>query len=116
MIYQDINGKYLPEDSQPLNNNEYKVNPLKYNPHMSTRYINVIKKSDDDTVQKNLPELYKRREECCGCTACYAICPVKAICMRPDEEGFLYPVIDSKKCIRCYKCQNISPLKMSSYK
>ena len=33
---------------------------------------------------KELPILYKRKEECCGCTACYAICPKEAISMVED--------------------------------
>lgn len=37
---------------------------------------------------KEVPVLYKRKEECCGCTACYAICPKEAISMVEDEEGF----------------------------
>ena len=46
---------------------------------------------------KTSPILYKRKEECCGCTACYASCPRDAIAMMPDEEGFEYPVIDYNK-------------------
>lgn len=53
---------------------------------------------------KDLPVLYETKEQCCGCTACYAGCPVHAIEMKPDTEGFFYPVIDDKKCIRCYHC------------
>lgn len=48
--------------------------------------------------------LYREKENCCGCTACYAICPTNSICMKEDEEGFLYPIIDEQKCIRCRKC------------
>lgn len=33
---------------------------------------------------KEAPVLYKRKEECCGCTACYAICPKEAISMVED--------------------------------
>lgn len=45
------------------------------------------------------------KEDCCGCTACYATCPSNAISMQPDkEEGFLYPVVDDSKCIYCGKC------------
>ena len=44
------------------------------------------------------------KNECCGCTACFQICPVGAISMTGDEEGFLYPEIDEKKCINCRKC------------
>ena len=40
-------------------------------------------------VEKEVPVLYKRKEECCGCTACYAICPKEAISMVEDEEGFV---------------------------
>ena len=46
---------------------------------------------------RELPVLYKRKEECCGCTACYAICPQEAISMVEDEEGFEYPQIDENK-------------------
>ena len=49
---------------------------------------------------REIPVLYKRKEECCGCTACYASCPQNAISMVVDEEGFEYPQIDVNKCIR----------------
>lgn len=60
---------------------------------------------------KNVPILYTRKEECCGCTACYSICPKNAINMIEDEEGFEYPKIASEKCIRCHLCIKICPLK-----
>lgn len=55
--------------------------------------------------QENVSVL--RADECCGCTACYASCPVKAIEMRPDFEGFLYPSIDVGKCIDCGLCLKV---------
>lgn len=61
--------------------------------------------------QKEVPVLYKSKAECCGCSACYAVCSVHAISMKPDEEGFLYPVINSEKCIRCYQCTKICAFK-----
>ncbi len=63
---------------------------------------------------KDIPILYKRKEECCGCTACYAICAVHAIEMLPDEESFLYPKVDSEKCVRCYMCLKVCPFKITS--
>ena len=39
------------------------------------------------------PVLFKEKRECCGCYACYSICPQKAIEMKKDEEGFFYPEI-----------------------
>lgn len=41
--------------------------------------------------------------DCYGCRACKEICPVGAITMVPDKEGFLYPVAD-EKCINCGAC------------
>lgn len=49
-------------------------------------------------------ELYFDKSQCTGCTACFSICPMKAITMKEDLEGFLYPIIDSAKCIECGKC------------
>ena len=74
--------------------------------------------SNDPTTIRNMesndthvPVLYERKEDCCGCTACYAICPKEAIDMIEDEEGFLYPSIDAEKCIRCQMCIKICPIK-----
>ena len=39
------------------------------------------------------------------------ICPVGAIAMKRDEEGFLYPEIDQKTCIRCGKCDSFCSFK-----
>ena len=46
-------------------------------------------------------------QECCGCTACQSICPQDAISMKPDDLGFLYPVIDKSKCSRCNLCSKV---------
>lgn len=65
------------------------------------------------TFQKIIPTLYERKEDCCGCTACYAICPQQAIKMVEDEEGFEYPKIDEKMCIGCGMCLKVCPIKAS---
>ena len=62
-------------------------------------------------LEREIPVLYKRKEECCGCTACYAICPKEAISMVEDEEGFEYPQIDENKCVRCHQCIKVCPIK-----
>ncbi len=46
---------------------------------------------------------------CTGCSACYNVCPVKAIEMKPDSEGFIFPTIDSEKCINCGLCYDRCP-------
>lgn len=141
MVYQDKKGKWLDVNQQPR-----PEKPRKYNPHQSTRYKNVVlgengvaKSYDANSggikeTDKILPELYNRREDCCGCGACYSVCPTRkffendgegsmgqfgekyllphgAIYMEEDEEGFLYPVIDASLCIRCYKCEKVCPIK-----
>ena len=50
-----------------------------------------------------------RKEDCCGCGACNNICPVNAIYMDWDEEGFLYPHINMEKCILCEQCVQVCP-------
>lgn len=62
-------------------------------------------------IDKPIPMLYESKKDCCGCTACYAICPTSSILMVEDEEGFLYPLIDKEKCIRCEMCLRVCPIK-----
>lgn len=50
------------------------------------------------------------KSKCCGCSACYSVCPVKCIEMKADEEGFLYPEIHRTKCIGCHRCENACPI------
>ena len=45
--------------------------------------------------------------DCCGCTACASICSHNAIEMQPDTLGFLYPVVDTNKCVNCGLCDNV---------
>lgn len=55
-------------------------------------------------MKRKIPVLYKRKEECCGCTACYAICPKDAIDMIEDEEGFEYRKLMKINVACCYQC------------
>lgn len=66
--------------------------------------------------KKKFPILFNNKSECCGCSACFAICPVRAITMSPDEEGFLYPTIDYEKCICCYRCISACAFKVDRSK
>lgn len=62
-------------------------------------------------MEKEIPILFTKKEECCGCAACYAICPVTAIEMILDAEGFEYPEIDGEKCVRCGMCIEVCGFK-----
>ena len=46
----------------------------------------------------------KTKDQCSGCSACVNICPKHCISMLPDNEGFIYPVIDKEKCVHCGLC------------
>lgn len=52
-------------------------------------------------------EIIQNVNQCCGCGACYNICPSGAISMLQNEEGFLYPFIDENKCTNCGLCQKV---------
>ena len=46
-------------------------------------------------IEKNL---------CTGCGVCAAVCGEKAISMRRDKEGFVYPFVDESRCTHCGLC------------
>ena len=39
------------------------------------------------------------RWKCSGCSACESICGKKAITMRIDQEGFMYPIVNRDLCV-----------------
>lgn len=47
--------------------------------------------------------------DCCGCNACFNICPKDCIVMFRDNEGFLYPKVNVKDCIECDLCVKVCP-------
>lgn len=47
------------------------------------------------------------KTQCCGCSACYNICPKNAISMKEDEFGFQYPVVLNDICINCGLCERV---------
>ncbi|MDI9591192.1 MAG: 4Fe-4S binding protein [Acidobacteriota bacterium] len=51
-----------------------------------------------------------RKQDCVGCGACMQVCSRNAIEMASDDEGFLYPVIDEARCVRCRMCSAVCPI------
>jgi len=66
-------------------------------------------------TEKNIkPEVFKHLRisdmtMCSGCGACFNICPAGAITMEPDDEGFIYPVVDYSLCTNCGLCERVCP-------
>jgi len=53
---------------------------------------------------------------CTGCSACMNVCPVDAVKMQYNEEGFLMPWVDNDKCIDCGECTGKCPALNTQYK
>lgn len=67
-----------------------------------------IYREKPESAEWTLPALRDReKKECSGCGACAEACPVLAIHMEQDREGFLYPVIDEDKCVHCGLCDRV---------
>ena len=50
------------------------------------------------------------QRNCMECSACSQRCPVGAISMQRNREGFLESVIDNSVCINCHLCERVSPV------
>ena len=49
-------------------------------------------------------------KDCCGCHACASVCARHSITMQEDNEGFLYPVVDTSTCTDCGLCEKVCPV------
>lgn len=63
-----------------------------------------------DGEKNQLEKELINKEDCTGCSACMNICVQKAISMKYSKDGFLYPAIDTNKCIDCKTCLLVCPL------
>ena len=50
------------------------------------------------------------KADCTGCEACVQRCPKQCIALVRDEEGFLYPKVDTSLCIDCSLCEKVCPV------
>lgn len=87
---------------------------------VSVNYLKKILAGEDIAQQDCVTQFYrsserkpllhvgeKEKNACCGCRLCETVCPVGAIKMVANEEGFLHPVVDETVCVHCQKCIHI---------
>lgn len=68
------------------------------------------------TKEKKIPLLYRELQDCCGCTACAAVCPRHAISFQENNRGFFYPIVNEEKCVGCLKCEEVCSYKLDIQK
>lgn len=52
--------------------------------------------------------------DCCACGACMSACPVQAIRIEKNTNGFYYPSINDGLCVKCEKCKTVCPVNSRS--
>lgn len=55
-------------------------------------------------MKNNIEKSGGEKNFCSSCQICSSVCPVNAIKIKLDDEGFYKPIIDDKKCIDCGIC------------
>ena len=55
------------------------------------------------------------KKRCCGCEVCSDLCNREAITMKMNAEGFVYPIVDSNKCVNCGRCLSVCPILNSKF-
>ena len=55
---------------------------------------------------KNISDV---KNSCIGCRSCEQVCPQKAIVMKENKEGFLYPYVEEGKCVNSSLCVKHCP-------
>lgn len=64
--------------------------------------------------KKAEPALLAHDILCTGCGACANLCPMGALSMEADAQGYFRPYLEQSKCNSCGKCLRVCPVKKSN--
>ncbi len=62
-----------------------------------------------NNMHKSQHKIITQLKSCAGCSACANICPVNAITMTENQDGYYIPSIDETKCVHCGQCDSVCP-------
>ena len=80
----------------------------------SSGYLLSTLRRAEQTAESAVPDrILADHSLCCGCGACKSVCPVSAITVSRNEEGFFRAKADEGQCIGCGKCVRVCPFNRS---
>lgn len=88
---------------------------LKTERERSQKYLLTALEKAEVCIKQSGNNVFESSQMCCGCGACKEVCPVKAINVKLDENGFFKAVLDETKCISCGKCTKVCPYQNCNY-
>lgn len=74
----------------------------------SMQYLTAALKVAEGAMEK-CTSVTQQNSLCCGCGACKCVCPVGAIQIAKNQNGFWEAVVDETLCIHCGKCKAVCP-------
>lgn len=74
----------------------------------SMQYLTEALKAAEEATGK-YSSVMKLNSICCGCGACRCVCPVGAIQVSKNQNGFWEARVDDQNCIHCEKCKEVCP-------
>ena len=76
----------------------------------SIEYLKNAIYSLNETEEAKNQNIYTYNSLCCGCGLCKEACPVSAINIKINEQGFYQSFVDDTLCLNCGKCVSVCPV------